>query len=336
MVGYGWESPGLTPDGTHQSLLLLCLQPGLAAGGIPWESLGPPKLSHLPRCNNTGECDMNRNYFICSERNKRPKNEDSFLVCQLLPLVGREPVTILALADGMGGYAHGEHISREALRTTSAALFEQLCVRPALGSAAPTAPNFSILSQALSGALEQGNAYVRRVAKNNSWGKAGTTIVIAAIWKNGVVAANLGDSLLFHYRLQNRALSQVTPDHSVAGALLRSGLISPEMAAVHSGRHQLEFYLGCDRLPKEKPIRLPLAPGDLLLLCSDGISGSLLPGEIASILAAADLEAIGKQLIRVSRSNGATDNQTLILWRQPTTTGGNKGMGHWELGMGYG
>lgn len=271
---------------------------------------------------------MNRNYVIRSEINQRPNNEDSFLVCQLLPVLGREPVTILALADGMGGYAHGEHISREALRKTSVALFEQLCVSPALGNSATTAPNFRILSLALSDALKQGNAYIRRMAKNNSWGKVGTTIVIAAIWKNGVVAANLGDSLLFHYRLQNRALSQVTPDHSVAGALQRYGLISPEMAAVHSGRHQLEFYLGCDRLPREEPIRLPLAPGDLLLLCSDGISGSLLPGEIASILAASDLEAIGKQLIRLSRSNGATDNQTLILWRQPgTPTAADKGMG---------
>lgn len=47
MVAYGWRSPGLTPDGTYQSLLLLCLQSGLAAGDIPWDSLGPPKLSYF-------------------------------------------------------------------------------------------------------------------------------------------------------------------------------------------------------------------------------------------------------------------------------------------------
>ena len=260
---------------------------------------------------------MNRNYLVCTDINQRPKNEDSFLVCQLLPVLGREPVTILAVADGMGGYTHGADISREALRQIGAALFEELCVSPALNNSATTETNFGILSRVLSDVLEQSNAYVRQMVKNNRWRKAGTTIVIGAIWKNGVVAANLGDSLLFHYRLEDQSLSQITPDHSVAGSLLRYGLISPEMAAVHSGRHQLEFYLGCDRLPPDKPVRASLAPGDLLLLCSDGISGSLLPGEIASILGGYDLEAIGKKLIKLSCSNGATDNQTLILWRHP-------------------
>ena len=85
---------------------------------------------------------MNQNYIVYSKRNQRPKNEDSFLVCQLLPVLGREPVTILALADGMGGYAHGEDISREALRKIGAALFEELCVSPALNNSGTTETNF--------------------------------------------------------------------------------------------------------------------------------------------------------------------------------------------------
>ncbi len=134
------------------------------------------------------------------------------------------------------------------------------------------------------------------------------------------MVAFLGDSPMFHYRRKEGTLKKVTQDHTVAGALERGGLITPEMARVHEGRSRLEFYVGCQQLPKELPIEtLILETGDILLLCSDGISGSLEHEEIKEIIASNgdNLEVTAQQLIDSSLAAEETDNQTLILWSHP-------------------
>ncbi len=257
-------------------------------------------------------------YIVRSETNQRSNNEDSFQILPLIPASAQTPIFVLSIADGMGGYAHGEQVSREALKKVTIALFEELTIEPSLNCIDVVSPlDANKLSQALSDAIEQANAFVGRMVEINKWGKAGTTIVVAAILENTAIVTNFGDSALFHYQANQRKLTQVTEDHTVAGALLRSEMITPEMARHHEGRSQLEFYLGCPHLPQIPIYQLQLQPDDLLLLCSDGISGSLLPEQITDILAEpfGDLENMADQLIADSISAGATDNQTLILWQ---------------------
>ncbi len=62
-------------------------------------------------------------YAVRSETNQRENNEDSFQILQLIPHLGEDPITVLVVADGMGGHAHGEDVSREALRKFSTAFF---------------------------------------------------------------------------------------------------------------------------------------------------------------------------------------------------------------------
>ncbi|NEQ65806.1 MAG: serine/threonine-protein phosphatase [Symploca sp. SIO2D2] len=262
---------------------------------------------------------MQPTYIVRSTTNQRENNEDSFQILALMPGIERSPITILAVADGMGGHAHGAEVSREALRKLSLALFEQLIVEPSLNNLqAIPPPNAQSLSQVMFSALEQANAYVKRMVKANQWGKAGSTIVVAAILDNLAVVVNLGDSPMFHYQVTQRQLVKITEDHSVAGVLLRAEMITTEMARYHEGRNRLEYYLGCPHLPPEPPVQqVALAAGDLLLLCTDGISGSVSEEQIKEILAesGSNLEKKAEQLLTVSQEAGETDNQTLILWQ---------------------
>ena len=225
---------------------------------------------------------------------------------------------MLAIADGMGGYAHGQEISREVLRKFNLSLFEQLTVDCSINCLPETTAQVTpkTLSKVLVKALEQTNAYIRRLVKNNQWGKGGSTLVVAAIIGNSAIVTNLGDSPLLHYQAQTGQLTQITEDHTIAGVLLKTKMISPQVALHHEGRSRLQFFVGCPEFPTELPVhQVSLESGDILLLCSDGISGSLLPEDIAAILGSSQsLKDMAENLAQKALEAGETDNQTLILW----------------------
>jgi len=264
-------------------------------------------------------------YAVRSETNQRENNEDCYEVYDLESAGAQRPVKVLAVADGMGGHAHGEHASRETLSTFGRTLSEQL---RAQADACNMDDRHQFDGQLLSGALRnsvhEASAHVRRIAAANRWGRIGSTIVVVVILGDTAIAINLGDSPLFHYRTVGGELTKVTDDHTVAGALERAGMITPEMARYHEGRGRLEFFVGADTMPREDPIyRVDLADGDLLLLCSDGVSGSLLREHIAEILSVRgnSLEDMATRLLQAALDAGETDNQTLILWRHESAAG---------------
>jgi protein phosphatase len=256
-------------------------------------------------------------YFTCSEINGRDNNEDSFLVCQITPAPGEIPLTILAVADGMGGYEPGEDVSREALKKISLLLFELLVLELGINcqnGKEKTVATREDLGDALREAIAQTNAYIKRMVKNNNWHNSGSTLAIVLISPPEAIIANLGDSPIFHY--SRGKLRQISDDHTVAKALMRGGMISSQMAEHHEGKNMLELYLGCDKLPPELPVHYAsLNSGDLLLLCSDGVTGKITWKQLKNSLAGDSLKEVGMELINIGREAGETDNQTLILWR---------------------
>lgn len=262
-------------------------------------------------------------WFAKSQVNQRENNEDSYQVLTLLPNAAPQPLYLLAIADGMGGHAHGEDVSREALRKLSLTLAEQLVIIPSLNSS-PRRESWTLVSDtalksAIAAAVEQANAHIRRMAQSNRWGTAGSTVVLALIHNEQVWVTNLGDSPLYHWQATTQTLTQITTDHTVANALQKAGMISEEMAAHHSGRNQLELYVGCETLPTPLIITpIALKPQDRLFLCSDGISGVLSLEELENLFnQPTPLAPLADTLLDRAVAKGATDNQTLILWQQP-------------------
>lgn len=266
------------------------------------------------------------NYACLSDVNRREDNEDSHLAVEFTPFGASAPLLLLCVADGMGGYEHGAEVSREVLRRLCLSLFQQLTVEPALNSSGTAGGEFgpAHLANALHEAAINADCYVRRLVEANGWQRAGATLVVAAVYGDEAVGFNLGDSPLFHYELATRTLRQLTEDHTVAHALARGGLITPDMARYHEANAELQFYVGGGAMPQPPPVHyLKLAPGDLLLLCSDGVSKLLGAEKMNEVLlnmegvldATHGLANTAEALREAALAAGESDNQTLILWR---------------------
>jgi protein phosphatase len=264
--------------------------------------------------------------FALTNQNQRSKNEDSYQISVLSPQWSIPPITVLAVADGMGGHQYGEKASQETLQRFNTSLYEQLLsVTSTQGLQPYTAPQLTPqeLAHYLEEAVKAANQRVYQIFTKNHW-EGGSTLVVAAIMGNTAVVTNLGDSPLYHYCRHQDTLQELSEEHSVAGILLARGHISEEMAKHHMGRSQLQFFVGNDELPGQLPTQIvTLAAGDVLLLCSDGISNELSHADIQQILAQADvqnLENTAWSLRDRALAAQEDDNQTLILWyhQQPS------------------
>jgi PPM family protein phosphatase len=258
-------------------------------------------------------------HYVYSEVNQRENNEDSFHMYGLYLPASQQTFTVLSIADGMGGHAWGEHVSRETLHKVSLALFEQFNVDHSLNVLEQElVVDIDQLVQAIESAIKEANAHVLHMISNNNWRKAGSTIAIVVILENTAVVVSLGDSPVFHYESRVGRLSKMTIDHTVANLRMLEGKITPEMAQHHSGRSVLKWHIGQEKLPARLPARsFELEEGDLLLLCTDGVTGLLSEQQIADILSApqCSLKDIAHQLIEAALQAGETDNQTLFLWQ---------------------
>ncbi len=222
----------------------------------------------------------------------RNNNEDSLLV--------REPF-IFAVADGMGGYSAGEVASRETLKAFEAATHD-------LRHNKVNEPEEVLLE-----AFAKANKHTFLMAqKNKDYKGMGTTLTALYLpGDNTAYAAHVGDSRLYLYR--NNTLSQITKDHSYVADLLAQGKITSSEAFTHPKRNMLLQALGVEESINTDIFHFALEKGDILLLCSDGLSDMLRDLEIAHILEASDFENAATALLEQSLDNGGKDNISLIM-----------------------
>ena len=220
---------------------------------------------------------------------RRRQNEDAF-VC--------EP-PLFAIADGMGGAQAGELASRLA-----AAAIEE--AGAAVGD-----------EEGVVGAVRAANARIfERSLTDPAVAGMGTTATVALVDEHGqtLTLAHVGDSRA--YRWRGGELEQLTTDHSLVAELVRSGRLTEAEAAVHPHRSVITRALGTEADVEVDTLSLELAPGDLVLLCSDGLSAMVRDDEIARLLegSGGDPHVAAETLVRAANAAGGEDNVTVVLF----------------------
>jgi protein phosphatase len=140
----------------------------------------------------------------------------------------------------------------------------------------------------------------------------GTTIVTALLDGDEWVVGNVGDSRAYHYT--GRSVRQVTVDHSLVQEMVDEGRLTREEAAVHIHRNIITRAVGTEETVRVDTFRVGLSPGDMLLLCSDGLNEHVSDQEIARVLAGrgtADRKV--RTLIAMANKRGGRDNITVAL-----------------------
>ncbi|MFO0688552.1 MAG: Stp1/IreP family PP2C-type Ser/Thr phosphatase [Myxococcota bacterium] len=228
----------------------------------------------------------------------RSVNEDS---CD--SFVRPDGARLLVVADGMGGHRGGATASREAVASIGET-FER--VFEASDTPDP--------GETLVEAIEQANARIHALARQDpELAGMGTTVVAVLLDRAGRAAiAHVGDSRC--YRFRNRRLEPLTTDHSVVAEMLRRGVLTAEEAANHPRRNEILRSVGVLRDVDVELAPLEIAPGDWLLLCSDGLCGVVSDAEIDLVLAnASSPEAAVEDLIRLANESGGPDNVTVQI-----------------------
>jgi protein phosphatase len=248
----------------------------------------------------------------------REHNEDAFVVADLTtgnatlqPEVRSHVVgprgTLFMVADGMGGAAAGEIASAMAVEV----VVRDLVMR---WTSSPTAEPALFVS-AIRAATEHANARIHRYAsEHREYRGMGTTATVAGLLGDTLYVAQVGDSRA--YLVRAGAARQITKDQSLMQRLVEAGEITAEEAEVSDRRNIILQALGPEPQIRVDLTHQQVRRGDVLILCSDGLSGLVRADEIArAVTEQPDLVALCKQLIDAANGAGGPDNITVIAAR---------------------
>ena len=209
---------------------------------------------------------------------------------------------LFALADGVGGQDLGEVASRTAIE----------CVLEGFRRARPGEPHSAVLPRIVQAA----NARVYETGRTASPGGVAmaTTIVLCALRFDRAAIAHVGDSRCYLVRKNHAAV--LTRDHTVVSDQVRLGVLSKKEAAEAETRHVLSRSLGNELFANIDFSEHQVVPGDVLVLCSDGLHGPVPAADIAAAVGQApDLAAAAERLVQLANQRDGRDNVTVQLIR---------------------
>ncbi|MBL8611109.1 MAG: serine/threonine-protein phosphatase [Myxococcales bacterium] len=245
---------------------------------------------------------------------QRSTNEDALLVAHLgsrdvsLAGCGRAwdaapGECVLGVCDGMGGEAGGEVASRLAAVVVERVLSE---LSPSDADSAERALTLAVL---------EASRVVREVAREPTLARMGTTATIACVAGREVAVAQVGDSRAYLFR--DGLLTRLTRDQSLAALMVEQGQVDEEEAEDMPGSHVILQAVGSSEALRVIVTRAELKDGDLLLLCSDGLTGPVRDRDIADVLARSRgaVDAACAALVELANARGGPDNVTCVIAR---------------------
>ncbi len=221
---------------------------------------------------------------------------------------------LVVLADGMGGYNAGEVASGMATTVIITEMQQMLAnVQP---YAIDEKTNKEVGARLIREQVLKANSSIYQAAQSQpQYAGMGTTLVVCLFYDNRVLVAHLGDSRL--YLLREGKFKQVTRDHSLLQEQIDSGLITPEQAKNAAHKNLVTKALGIDPSVEPEVKEYPVQPGDIFLLCSDGLCDMVEDEDIGMTVQAlgANLNLCAQQLVQMANDNGGRDNVSVILVR---------------------
>lgn len=236
----------------------------------------------------------------------RDHNEDS--------IGSAADIGLVLLADGMGGHNAGEVASAMAVEGIIDSLRRSIPETDT--SIIDEESGFTHGTLLINEAVQKANGEIFRTANDQLQCQGmGTTLVAALFYANRVTIANVGDSRL--YRWRQGGLEQLTSDHTLLQELVDRGFYSQEEAEASLNRNVITRALGTESTTQIDLQEEIVLPGDVYLLCSDGLNDMVPDEKICSTLSkfGGNLDKIGEDLIRQANSAGGRDNVSVVLIR---------------------
>ena len=255
---------------------------------------------------------------VSDKGRKRPHNEDSS--------VTDTDVRLALVADGMGGYKAGEVASAIAAKAVLDGMRDNGHKhRPR--RTGPDGQSSSPEAQLIRDCIQAANRHIFDTAHSIPQCHGMGTTIVAALFSDGrVTLAHVGDSRI--YRFRDDELKQVTSDHSLVQELIDRGFFTPEEAQANTPKNLVTRALGIDEHVEVDVQEMETLPGDVYLLCSDGLNDMVNDEEIRLTLSkySANLSHAAHELVRLANEGGGKDNISVVLARPRRGTAGSAGL----------
>ncbi len=227
---------------------------------------------------------------------RRTNNEDACFVMK------RDRIFIVA--DGVGGNNSGEIASRTCVNESA----KYVETRPLTGN-----ESAEELQEYFEDCLRDVNFKILEMSQRFEWNKGmATTVVIAYICRDTLYIMNVGDSR--GYILRDGVLTQITEDHTYVNTLLKAGLISEAEAEHHENKNMITRAVGADYTIEGDFFQVRIQPGDIILICTDGLYGEVDSRELISKLEEdRTMTDICSELVDAANRNGGSDNITMVV-----------------------
>ena len=234
---------------------------------------------------------------------KRQHNEDSMLVDSSLGL--------FIVADGMGGHAAGEVASARATEVVRQHITSNRHLLKDL-SANPSQESRSAAQALMEVAIQRACSDIYRMAQTDTSKRGmGTTFVCLGVSGNKGVIGHVGDSRV--YLVRHGQCHRLTEDHTLVAAQLKAGTITKEQAATSQYRNVITRAVGIQDSVQVDTLIVDLFPGDLFLLCSDGLHGYLDDDEILPLVQGGTPTDLPKKFVDLANERGGKDNITAVV-----------------------